>query len=70
MIIRHEVSFILYQLQEVWACWCELLSYLEQEDIWMDLLEQKLNEMVNIHGGADKMAEAVAVSSWTYKPIF
>lgn len=55
--------FPLYQLQEVWACWCELLSYLEQENTWMDLLEQKLNEMENIQGGADKIAEALVVSS-------
>lgn len=29
----------------------------------MDLLEQKLNEMENIQGGADKIAAALAVSS-------
>uniref|UniRef100_UPI001EAF2847 dystrophin-like n=1 Tax=Oncorhynchus gorbuscha TaxID=8017 RepID=UPI001EAF2847 len=31
-------------LEEVWACWCELLSYLEQENGWLDQLEQKLDE--------------------------
>ncbi|KAK3510935.1 hypothetical protein QTP70_027830, partial [Hemibagrus guttatus] len=47
-------------LEEVWACWCELLSYLEQENAWMDLLEQKLNEVENFQGGADKIAESLA----------
>ncbi|XP_017313017.1 dystrophin isoform X2 [Ictalurus punctatus] len=47
-------------LEEVWACWCELLCYLEQENTWMDLLEQKLNEIENFQGGADKIAEAMA----------
>ncbi|XP_047659645.1 dystrophin isoform X2 [Tachysurus fulvidraco] len=46
-------------LEEVWACWCELLCYLEHENAWMDLLEQKLNEVENFQGGADKIAEAV-----------
>ncbi|KAI5619629.1 dystrophin isoform X7 [Silurus asotus] len=47
-------------LEEVWACWCELLCYLEQENTWMDLLEQKLNEMENLQGGADKIADTLA----------
>ncbi|XP_058236880.1 dystrophin isoform X2 [Hemibagrus wyckioides] len=47
-------------LEEVWACWCELLSFLEQENAWMDLLEQKLNEVENFQGGADKIAESLA----------
>ncbi|XP_066517657.1 dystrophin isoform X2 [Hoplias malabaricus] len=47
-------------LEEVWACWCELLSYLEQENAWMDLLEKKLDETENVQGGAEKIAEALA----------
>ncbi|KAI5090181.1 dystrophin isoform 1, partial [Silurus meridionalis] len=47
-------------LEEVWACWCELLCYLEQENTWMDLLEQKLNDMENLQGGADKIADTLA----------
>ncbi|XP_062866503.1 dystrophin isoform X2 [Trichomycterus rosablanca] len=47
-------------LEEVWACWCELLSYLEQEHFWMDLLEIKLNETDNLPGDTETIAEAVA----------
>uniref|UniRef100_A0A8B9K382 Dystrophin n=1 Tax=Astyanax mexicanus TaxID=7994 RepID=A0A8B9K382_ASTMX len=47
-------------LEEVWACWCELLSYLEQENAWMDILEKKLDETENFQGGADEIAEALA----------
>ncbi|XP_053333050.1 dystrophin isoform X2 [Clarias gariepinus] len=46
-------------LEEVWACWCELLCYLEQENSWLDLLEQKLNETENFQGGADELNEAL-----------
>uniref|UniRef100_A0AAY5ESK3 Dystrophin n=1 Tax=Electrophorus electricus TaxID=8005 RepID=A0AAY5ESK3_ELEEL len=47
-------------LEEVWACWCELLSYLEQENTWMDILEKKLDE--NFQGRAEEIAAALAVS--------
>nr|XP_049609340.1 dystrophin isoform X5 [Syngnathus scovelli] len=40
-------------LEEVWACWCELLSYLEQENAFLDQLEQKLDETENLQGGAE-----------------
>ncbi|XP_072514120.1 dystrophin isoform X6 [Salminus brasiliensis] len=46
-------------LEEVWACWCELLSYLEQENAWMDLLEKKLDETENFQRGADEIADAL-----------
>ncbi|XP_035390530.1 dystrophin isoform X1 [Electrophorus electricus] len=45
-------------LEEVWACWCELLSYLEQENTWMDILEKKLDE--NFQGRAEEIAAALA----------
>lgn len=58
-------------LQEVWACWCELLSYLEQENKFLDQLEQKLDETENLQGGAEELQEALDVSlfyfSVTYK---
>ena len=54
-------------LQEVWACWCELLAYLEQENAWMDLLEKRLDETENLQGGAKEIAEALAVSPWNLK---
>ncbi|TSK17770.1 Dystrophin [Bagarius yarrelli] len=47
-------------LEEVWACWCELLGYLEQENAWMDVLEQKLDEVENLQVGSDKIADALA----------
>lgn len=56
-------------LQEVWACWCELLSYLEQENAWMDLLEKKLDDTENFQGGADEIAEALAVSTFNFKSM-
>ncbi|XP_076017960.1 dystrophin isoform X2 [Genypterus blacodes] len=42
-------------LEEVWACWCELLSYLEQENAFLDQLEQKLDETENLQGSAQEM---------------
>ncbi|XP_073722267.1 dystrophin isoform X1 [Misgurnus anguillicaudatus] len=47
-------------LEEVWACWCELLSYLELENAWMDLLEKRLDETENIQGGVKEFEEALA----------
>ncbi|CAK6965503.1 dystrophin isoform X8 [Scomber scombrus] len=46
-------------LEEVWACWCELLSYLEQENAFLDQLEQKLDETENLQGGAEELHEAL-----------
>ncbi|XP_029380106.1 dystrophin isoform X8 [Echeneis naucrates] len=46
-------------LEEVWACWCELLSYLEQENAFLDQLEQKLDETENLQGGAKGLQEAL-----------
>ncbi|XP_075905519.1 dystrophin isoform X3 [Nelusetta ayraudi] len=46
-------------LEEVWACWCELLSYLEQENAFLDQLEQKLDETDSLRGGAEELQEAL-----------
>ncbi|KAL2102193.1 hypothetical protein ACEWY4_001361 [Coilia grayii] len=46
-------------LQEVWACWCELLAYLQQENSWLDELEKKLDETENIEGGVEEFTEAL-----------
>lgn len=54
--------FFLHHLQEVWSCWCELLSYLGLENGWLDQLEKKLNETESIHGGAEEISEALDVS--------
>uniref|UniRef100_A0A8C1QRX3 Dystrophin n=1 Tax=Cyprinus carpio TaxID=7962 RepID=A0A8C1QRX3_CYPCA len=50
-------------LEEVWACWCELLSYLELENAWMDLLEKKLDETESLHGGVEEIEEALTFDS-------
>uniref|UniRef100_A0A4W6EUE2 Dystrophin n=1 Tax=Lates calcarifer TaxID=8187 RepID=A0A4W6EUE2_LATCA len=46
-------------LEEVWACWCELLSYLEQENAFLDQLEQKLDETENLQLGTEELQEAL-----------
>ncbi|KAJ8350389.1 hypothetical protein SKAU_G00255190 [Synaphobranchus kaupii] len=46
-------------LEEVWALWGELLSYLKQENSWLDELEKKLQETENIQGGAEEISEAL-----------
>ncbi|XP_051782196.1 dystrophin isoform X2 [Erpetoichthys calabaricus] len=46
-------------LEEVWSCWCELLSYLESENRWLDELESKLRATDNIQGGAEEISEAM-----------
>ncbi|XP_068612640.1 dystrophin isoform X1 [Brachionichthys hirsutus] len=46
-------------LEEVWACWCELLSYLEQENAFLDQLEQKLDETDELRGSAEELQEAL-----------
>ncbi|KAJ8253066.1 hypothetical protein GJAV_G00208740 [Gymnothorax javanicus] len=44
-------------LEEVWALWGELLSYLKQENSWLDELEKKLQDTENVQG---KTAEEIA----------
>uniref|UniRef100_A0A8C1XJX2 Dystrophin n=1 Tax=Cyprinus carpio TaxID=7962 RepID=A0A8C1XJX2_CYPCA len=46
-------------LEEVWACWCELLSYLELENAWMDLLEKKMDETESLQGGVEEIEESL-----------
>ncbi|XP_058478668.1 dystrophin isoform X3 [Solea solea] len=46
-------------LEEVWACWCELLHYLELENAFLDQLEQKLDETENLKGGPEELQEAL-----------
>ncbi|XP_043556668.1 dystrophin isoform X1 [Chiloscyllium plagiosum] len=46
-------------LEEVWSCWCELLSYLEAENLWLDELQLKLQETENLQGGAEEISEAL-----------
>lgn len=57
-------------LQEVWACWCELLSYLEQENKFLDQLEQKLDETENLQGGAEELQEALDVSRFYFSVTY
>nr|XP_014433950.1 dystrophin isoform X7 [Pelodiscus sinensis] len=46
-------------LEEVWLCWCELLSYLDAEDKWLNEMELKLRATENIQGGAEEISEAL-----------
>lgn len=39
-----------------------MLSYLEQENAFLDQLEQKLDETDNLQGGAEELQEALDVS--------
>lgn len=57
-------------VQEVWACWSELLSYLEQENKFLDQLEQKLDETENLKGGAEDLQEALDVSLFYFSVIY
>lgn len=45
----------------MWNCWGELLSYLEQENKFLDQLEQKLDETDSLQGGAEELQEALDV---------
>ncbi|CAD7681913.1 unnamed protein product [Nyctereutes procyonoides] len=46
-------------LEEVWACWHELLSYLEKANKWLSEVEVKLKTTENISGGAEEIAEVL-----------
>ncbi|XP_030603146.1 dystrophin isoform X3 [Archocentrus centrarchus] len=46
-------------LEEVWACWCELLSYIEQENAFLDQLEEKLHKMENLPGASEELQKAL-----------
>ncbi|XP_076736198.1 dystrophin isoform X5 [Maylandia zebra] len=46
-------------LEEVWACWCELLSYIEQENAFLDQLEEKLDKTENLPGGSDELQKVL-----------
>ncbi|XP_045850502.1 dystrophin isoform X9 [Meles meles] len=46
-------------LEEVWACWHELLSYLEKANKWLNEVEFKLKTTENIPGGAEEISEVL-----------
>ncbi|XP_042644227.1 dystrophin isoform X9 [Tyto alba] len=46
-------------LEEVWACWHELLSYLDAENKWLNEIELKLKATENIQGGAEEISESL-----------
>uniref|UniRef100_A0A8D2Q740 Dystrophin n=1 Tax=Varanus komodoensis TaxID=61221 RepID=A0A8D2Q740_VARKO len=45
-------------LEEVWACWHELLLYLEVENKWLNEIESKLRATENIQEGTEEISEA------------
>ncbi|XP_042637610.1 dystrophin-like [Orycteropus afer afer] len=46
-------------LEEVWACWHELLSYLEKANKWLNEVELKLKTTETIPGGAEEISEVL-----------
>ncbi|XP_032965609.1 dystrophin isoform X2 [Rhinolophus ferrumequinum] len=46
-------------LEEVWACWHELLSYLEKANKWLNEVEFKLKTTENIPGGTEEISEVL-----------
>ncbi|NWZ93222.1 DMD protein, partial [Nesospiza acunhae] len=46
-------------LEEVWACWRELLSYLDAENKWLTEIELKLKATENVQGGAEEISESL-----------
>ncbi|KAM6448274.1 dystrophin isoform 3-T3 [Liasis olivaceus] len=46
-------------LEEVWACWHELLLYLDIENKWLNELEQKLKATENIQEGTEEISVAL-----------
>ncbi|XP_042314822.1 dystrophin isoform X11 [Sceloporus undulatus] len=46
-------------LEEVWACWRELLLYLEVENKWLNEVESKLKATENIQDGMEEISEAL-----------
>ncbi|XP_071462851.1 dystrophin isoform X4 [Marmota flaviventris] len=46
-------------LEEVWACWHELLSYLEKANKWLNEVESKLKTTENVPGGAEELSEVL-----------
>lgn len=48
--------------QEVWACWHELLLYLDIENKWLNELESKIKATENIQEGTEEISVALNVS--------
>ncbi|OPJ69704.1 dystrophin isoform B [Patagioenas fasciata monilis] len=46
-------------LEEVWACWRELLSYLDAENKWLNEIELELKTTEKIQGGAEEISESL-----------
>ncbi|ELK32006.1 Dystrophin [Myotis davidii] len=46
-------------LEEVWACWHELLSYLEKANKWLNEVELKLKTTENIPGGSEEISKVL-----------
>ncbi|XP_078246598.1 dystrophin isoform X3 [Pogona vitticeps] len=46
-------------LEEVWACWHELLLYLDVENKWLNEVESKLKATENIQEGSEEISEAL-----------
>lgn len=47
----------------MWACWRELLLYLDVENKWLNEVESKLRATENIQEGTEEISEALDVST-------
>lgn len=64
LAVRLSISMLFFFFhQEVWACWRELLSYLDAENKWLNEIELKLKATENIQGGAEEISESLDVSA-------
>ncbi|XP_012494158.1 PREDICTED: dystrophin [Propithecus coquereli] len=54
-----ELQKAVEEMKEVWACWHELLSYLEKANKWLNEVEIKLKTTENVPAGAEEISEVL-----------
>ncbi|XP_069462828.1 utrophin isoform X3 [Ambystoma mexicanum] len=55
----NRVSGKCYTLEEVWSCWMELVHYLDQETVWLNTLEEKVQQSTNLPDKSEAVSEAM-----------
>lgn len=55
----NRISGKCYTLEEVWSCWMELVHYLDQETVWLNTLEEKVQNSANLPDKSDAVSEAM-----------
>uniref|UniRef100_A0A8C5WLA7 Utrophin n=1 Tax=Leptobrachium leishanense TaxID=445787 RepID=A0A8C5WLA7_9ANUR len=48
-----------HTLEEVWSCWIELLQYLKLETVWLETLEEKIQNTLTLPDKAGSVNEAL-----------